>query len=281
MPVTSTGAPDGCLQEDRGHRLPHDVGNGARAAGGHDTQFAAEETHDVEMVDQHLGDHQPLLVLRVGFAHEQRPKAGGVRQQPGRERRHAREDEITELARGDPTLELAIPRPEPPVLVRHEARFAVDPADERLRLGERRRQRLLAQDVDAASGCGIDPSGVRFPRRNDVERVDRLRGEHRLGIAIDVRDRKLPRALGGFGLVRIANRDEPHPLAQIAPAHEVIPADHSGARKRDLQRVRFPGLHRHESSPPKPKRRRGLCESTRVLSPASGSQRDNGAMTSA
>ena len=239
----------GRFQEDGGHGLPHHVGNGARAAGGDHTQFAAEEAHDVQMVDQHLGDHQPLLVLRVGLAHEQRPKAGGVRQQSGRERRHAREDQVTELARGDPALELAIPRPEPPVLVRHEARLAVDPADERLRLGERRRQRLLAQHVDAASGGGIDPSGVRFPRRNDVECVDRLGGEHRLGIAIDVRDRELLGALGGFGLVGIADRDEAHALAQIAPADEVIPADHPGARQRHLQRLRFRELHGHQSSP--------------------------------
>ena len=33
-------------------------------------------------------------------------------------------------------------------------------------------------------------SGMRLPRRNDVERIDRLRGEHRIGIAIDVRDGK-------------------------------------------------------------------------------------------
>ena len=187
------------------------------------------------MVDQHLGNHQPLLKLCVGFAHEQRTMAAGVGQQPGRHRRHAREDQVPKLTRSNPTLQLAIPRPEPPVLVRHQPRFARHPADQCLRLGERRRHGFLAQHVDAVEGGGVDPTRVRFARRNDVECVDLLRGEHRIGVAINARDGKFFSALGRPDRIGIAHRNKAHALTEASPADKVIPADHSGAGQRDLQ----------------------------------------------
>ena len=108
------------FQEDRRYRLAGHIGNCARAARRDYAQLAAEIAHDVEMVDQHFGNHQPLLELCVGFAHEQGATAARVGQQSGRHRSHAREDELPQLARSNPALQLAIPRPEPPVLVRHQ-----------------------------------------------------------------------------------------------------------------------------------------------------------------
>ena len=123
----------GCrFQEDGRHRFADDIGNRARGARRDHAQFATKEAHHVQMVDQHLGNHHPLFVLRVRLAFEQRPATVGIGQQPGCDRRHAREKHVAQLARGNPSLELAIPRPEPPVLVRHEPRLARDPADERL-----------------------------------------------------------------------------------------------------------------------------------------------------
>ena len=234
------------FEEDGRHRLAHDVGNRARPARGHHSQFAAEIAHHVQVVNQHFGNHQPLHVLRIGLAFDERSAAGLVGQQSGGDRRHPGKHELAQLAGRDPSLQLAVPGPEPPVLVRHEPRLAFHATDERFRLGERRRERLLAQDVDAALGRGIDPGSVGFARRDHVEGVDGFGSEHRIGIAIDVRDRKFSRAVLRPRAIRIADRDEMHALAQVPPADKVIPADHSRAGHRDSERLGFRGLSCHD-----------------------------------
>ena len=95
---------------------------------------------------------------------------------------------------GDPALELPVPGAEPPVLVDHEAHPCADAGHQRLGLRQGRRERLLAQDVDAAVGRRLDPRGMGLARRRDVEGVEMLARDHRLGVLVDARDAELLRA---------------------------------------------------------------------------------------
>ena len=228
MPVTSTGAPDAVSRKMAATVSPTTSGT-VRAPRAATTRNSPQRiSHHVQVMNQHFGNHQPLHVLRIGLALD---AAVGGRSTSGNSPEVIvairASTKLAQLAGRDPSLQLAVPGPEPPVLVRHEPRLALHATDERLRLGERRRERLLAQDVDAALGRGIDPGSVGFARRDHVEGVDGFGSEHRIGIAIDVRDRKFSRALLRPRAIRIADRDEMHALAQVPPADKVIPADHS------------------------------------------------------
>ena len=125
---------------------------------------------------------------------------------------------------------------------------AFDAPGERLRFGERRRHRLLAQHVDASRGGRLDPRRMRLARRGDVERIDRLGSEHCFGIAVDAgmsnsRARRVALSTSGS---QIATRRTRSPT--IAPRGQVVPADHPGARQRDTQRF-GDGGGSHELAP--------------------------------
>ena len=71
-------------------------------------------------------------------------------------------------------------RPKAPVLVHHEAHAATDIRDERRGVGERRRERLLTDDREAAIRGQPADWRVGLARRRHVDRVELLLFEHRL-----------------------------------------------------------------------------------------------------
>ena len=165
-----------------------------------------------------------------------RPPAAGVGQEAGIDHRHARQYDLAEFPRRNPALEIAVPRPETPILMHHEAELAVNAAHQVLGLAESRRQRLLTQHVDAARRCGLDPRSMRLARRGDVERVDRLRRQHRVAVLVDLGDAELLGATSCMLGIGVADGDEVHALAELAPGGEVVPADHAGACQGHLVR---------------------------------------------
>jgi hypothetical protein len=178
----------GRLQEHGRQRLPFHVRQHVRRTRRQHVERPAQEAHDVEVMDQHLGEHEPRLVLHEGLPLERRPPAARIRQHPRRDHRHARKEDFAQLSRFDPAPKLAIPRPEAPVLVRHEAYLPLHAMHQRLGLRERRRHGFLAQHVDAARRGCIHPGRMGVTRRRDVERVDVLVLEHRARIAVDTRN---------------------------------------------------------------------------------------------
>ena len=84
------GRAGGGLEEHRGERLAPDLGQRPRGARADHAQRPAQEAHDVEMVDQHLGDHQPLLRPAMkGWRSRAGAPAALVRQQARGHHRHA------------------------------------------------------------------------------------------------------------------------------------------------------------------------------------------------
>jgi hypothetical protein len=160
VPITLTGGPRRGLQEDRREGLARDVVEGPARAGAHDAERPAEEAHRVQVVDQHLRDHQARLARHEWLALEGGTLAARIGQEAGRNGREPGEQDLAEKPVGDPRLEVAVPRAEPPVLVDHETDPGADPLDQRLRLGERGREGLLAEDVDAAGCRRVDPRGM-------------------------------------------------------------------------------------------------------------------------
>ncbi len=226
----------GRLEEDRGEGLARHVGEGAARAGAHDAQGAAEEPHRVEVVDQHLRDHQAGLPCHERLAEERRSPALSVGQEARGDRREPGEIDLAQHPAGDPPVERTIPGSEPPVLVDHQAHASAHPCHERLGLRQRRRERLLAEDVHASRGGRLHPGGVGLARRRDVERVELFLAEHRVGVRVDARDAELVCARPRAGRVRIRHRDDPGARAHVPPCGEVVPADHACAGERDAKR---------------------------------------------
>jgi hypothetical protein len=79
-------------------------------------------------------------------------------------------------------------------------------------------------------------------RRRDVERVDRLVGEHRLRVPVDLCDAELVGPLAGTSEIGIADRHHLDPRAEAAPGREMVRADHAGAGESHAQRFRHRGV---------------------------------------
>ena len=152
-----------------------------------------------------------------------------------------------------------MPGLETKVLVHHEAHLRRRRiGDDGLRLRKRRRQRLLADDVDAAlRGLGAYRL-MRRRRRDDVHEVRLLRVEHLAVVGVEPGVAELLRDLGGLHGIAIAERDDldfgnPRPrlvleVAEVAGAD----ADASQARARAENGGvgrRFGDVHRIEGWP--------------------------------
>jgi hypothetical protein len=209
-------ADDGALDPDRlaAEQHPRQV----HAVAAHVVQRAAAELADV-------ADVRRVVVVE--------PEPALDRRQPPDP---ARGDE---LADGDPRRMVAV----------HERLHQQDPGlvgrgDHPLRVGDRQRQRLLAQDVLARAGGGDRPLGVKVVGERDVDGVDVLVGEQCLVRAVDARDgqrRRDPRR--GLGIAR-RDRDD---LRVGRPAHardDLLGRDVRGRQDAPPER-----RHRPSSSP--------------------------------
>ena len=144
--------------------------------------------------------------------------------------------------------------------------------------GEGRRQRLLAQHVDAARGGGLDPgrhaSRAARRRRAHRSRPPRAwrRGREDRGDAelVGAAPARWPRSGS-------QTRHHPAPPAQLAPGDQMVPADHPGAGERDPQRLGAVRSRRHRIAHPRSRTAARDCPaSTRARSASSGSQRAGG-----
>ena len=230
-------------------------------------------------MDQHLGDHQPLLLRHEGLALQNRgagpwrPAAGPRRASPYRPAAAGADSPDSSQRfrlryqgrkrQFSCTISRALPATRP----------ASASAGRKAR-----RQGLLAEHVDAAGRGGLDQRRMGFARRGDIDGVELMPGEHRVEVAVDGGDAELRGAAPGLREVGIA--DARRPAARGSrPGDEMVLADHPGAGEADPQRrpsLRF-RCRRHAA---KPNRRAGLRRSTRSRSAASGSQRSRAARAS-
>jgi len=147
-----------------------------------------------------------------------------------------------------------------PFFVHHQADPAVDAAHQLLRLGERRRQRLLADDVDAAQRRVLNPGGV--VSRGEAMSSASISSPASMASrsVVDLGNAELLGAVPRVSLVRVAHRDEPDPIAERLPTQQVVAADHPGAGERHAERRRAYRVAMIYL--PKPKTRAGFAHST-------------------
>lgn len=81
-------------------------------------------------------------------------------------------------------------RREAAVLVHHQADAARDAGGKSLGFAERRRERLLAQHVNAMRGGELREFDMRLAPRRDVHRVGLFACKHRRGISINTGNRE-------------------------------------------------------------------------------------------
>ena len=120
------------LEEDRGESLAPDFGQGVGGPGTYDAERSEQPAKHIEVMDEHLGDHQPLLLRHEGLALQNGAPARGVRQQARGEGRHIGLQQLAGLAGLEPALQASIPGPKAPVLVDHQPRLARHAPGERL-----------------------------------------------------------------------------------------------------------------------------------------------------
>ena len=153
-------------------------------------------------------------------------------------------------------LEAAIPWPEAPVLMDHQADAPVNPPGQRVRLGEGRGQRLLAEHRDRPGSGDVDQRGMGFARRGDIEGIDRLGREQAFEPVKGGSDAELAGALPRPIDIRIADRHH-HGAALARPGDEMVVTDHPGPHHGDPQRcleAGSPGSHHHGSPTEKARR---------------------------
>ena len=237
----------------------------------HDPERPEQPAKHIEVVDQHLGDHQPLLFRHEGLALQGRAPAVGVREQARRQGRHIGLQQLAGLAGLEPALHAAIPRAKAPVLVDHQPGLARHAPGERRAGVESWCQGLLTKHVDPFGRGGLHQRRMGIAGRGDIDGIELAAGEHVVEIAVDLRDGELRGAALGLRQIGIAKGDDLCPRVP-GPGDEMVMADHPGAGEADPQRRPSPRFRcrRHAENP---RRRAGLRRSTRSRSAASGSQR--------
>jgi hypothetical protein len=134
----------------------------------HAVHFAHQEAEHVDRVDSRLMDEEPRHLLKIGLAVEIRMRPLAIAGA------HAEGDVVRRAdgADAEKTGDLAVPRLEAPVLVRHQQRAcALGCLDEAPGLVQRRRQGLLADHGNAALRRDLDEAGMAFRRGDDVHQV--------------------------------------------------------------------------------------------------------------
>ncbi len=111
----------------------------------------------------------------------------------------------------------------------------MQPAEQRLGVGKRRRERFLAEHVDPARRGGLDPGGVVLPGCCDVEGGNPGLLEHRRAVREDRIDPELGGAASGALGVRIVDGDDPRGRRDVPPRDQVIPADHAGPGESHIE----------------------------------------------
>ena len=211
-----------------------EIGAEPRDRGGLDRHGAEQEAKRVDVMDQYLHHQHPLLRLEERLSRERRPHPIGLWQEGRGQGRHAALMHAPDGAVIEPGLELAIVRPETPVLVHHQPRAGAGEACQGFGLDERRRQRLLAQDRNAAFGRKPDDLRVHLARRRHVERVECNCVHHRARVAEGRADAEGGRTLRRLCRARIGNRDNLGARPLRLPGQEMVVTDHTGAGETDL-----------------------------------------------
>jgi len=140
---------------------------------------------------------------------------------------------VADAALGDPAADGRVVRAEAVILVHHEAHALADIGDERLGLGDRLGQRLLAHDVDVVIRREPRKRRVGAHRGGDVDRVEAAIGEHRPGVVIDPPDAELAGAGLRLGAVGVADGGD-FGTSRL-PAAQMIEADQAATCQRDAQ----------------------------------------------
>lgn len=168
-----------------------------------------------------------------GLTHEGGNAAVGIGEQTGRQDREARLANGAKPTLLEPAPDQAVVRAQTPVLVDHQTDRSGG-SDEVSGLLERRRQRLLAQNRDAAGDRVPRDRNVSLSGRRNVDRRERLTLEHFGGIVVDSGDAERLRPLRGPFSDRVRDRDHARPC-RPRPCDQMVAADHAAARDADLQ----------------------------------------------
>jgi hypothetical protein len=127
----------------------------------------------------------------------------------------------------------AIPRAPPPILV--DAQYhacALASFDHHARFGEIRRERFLAQDVQAARGGEQGVFAVKLRRAGNVHEIEgEIRVEERSGIGENMGDAELFGARAGVLQLRVSNRDDSN-VGNVLPRAQMMLCDAARADER-------------------------------------------------
>ena len=116
----------------------------------------------------------------------------------------------------------------------HQAHAAADFRRQGFRLRESRRERLLAQHVDAIGGGEPREPDVRLAPRRNVHRVELFIDQHLRGIRINSGKRELRGAREGARFIAIAHGN--HFGARVLlPSGEMIAGNIAGTDQADAQ----------------------------------------------
>jgi hypothetical protein len=134
------------------------------------------------VVDQHLHDEQPLERREHGLTIDRGGAPGRVGNQAGCEQRHRDRADLADAPVAQPSADAPVVRPKAPVVVHHQTHAAADIRDERRGFGERRRERLLTENREAAVRGQPADWRVGLSRCGHVDRIQihALPFEHRL-----------------------------------------------------------------------------------------------------
>ena len=132
--------------------------------------------------------------------------------------------------------QLSMPRLESEVVVHHEANaVGRSPGDNRPRLVQGGRERLLADDVYSTFTCHRTQLLMRLRRRDDVDEIRPFAVEHLGGIGVYLRHPESPRHLLAAAAVAVAEGHEFRlrmPLPRIVVELAEVPCPHRHALER-------------------------------------------------
>ena len=194
-----------------------------------------EEAQGVDVVDHHLHQQHPLQPAHHRLAPQRRQRAVLVRDQaPGKDA-HERLADGADAPFPQPLGDPPVVRAEAPVLVHHQPGADGKPVHQGLRLGERGRERLLAEDGKAARHGEANVLGVPLARAGHVHGVDPAaqRLQHRLGRGEALRDAVGLHAGRARAVVGVGHGDHGRALGHGPVAVEMVLGDPAGADQGD------------------------------------------------
>src|SRR5690349_123343 len=206
----------------------------ALRARGHDVERPKQPPQYVEMMDEHLADHESTQAAERRLARKQRQPSVRLRNKRRRLHVHRGLHRTADETRIEPLLDRAIVRAESPILVHHEANAAFDGVGKLDRLAKRRRERLLAENVRMTIGREPAKRHVRIEWSGDVERIRFACIEHPPRVVEYGPDSEFARTRLRFFAIRVADRNDVD-VGKSRPAGKMQAAREAGARDGDAQ----------------------------------------------